>query len=418
MFRAETASQELPVNYKTNLGNPSAFLKAGARITILSVLSRQVKNQTAILRNKENLRYIKDFPTTESKLQSDQNNNAKEPSMNSTKVLPLQCGKDSRTVIDGTTGVVEGDRSENEGSIGATNGLSESSGSGCSENGENNNGVFLEGSASSKNERVVSKNCVNGNGKYGREAKNRNMKSPFDYMKERKLSEPVMSPRKRTNVTIQKVARCSSTVDLRENEKPVLRELGGYKFFQKPNDVQESLTKKRTNSYRANENQTNDMMAMKKTIARQKENIANREKHVLQMEKKICVLESENSKSKKQAASLREKLKDSSCTMDYLRFEKEQLASEKDRLNFTILTHEHELKELRTQNVNLVNEYESAEQSRMIAVGHLQEMERTCQNSHQESGVSTNFKKQLSAESTSDALKNSEKFTAQLNSVK
>ena len=115
---------------------------------------------------------------------------------------------------------------------------------------------------------------------------------------------------------------------------------------------------------------------MKNTIAEQKKNIANREKHVLQMEKKICFLESENVRCKKQIGSSREKLEDCSGTVDYLRREKEQLESEKDRLSYTLLTYEHEIKELTAENANLISEYENAEQSRKIAVGHFQERER------------------------------------------
>ena len=142
---------------------------------------------------------------------------------------------------------------------------------------------------------------------------------------------------------------------------------------------------------------------MKNTIAEQKKNIANREKHVLQMEKKICFLESENVRCKKQIGSSREKLEDCSGTVDYLRREKEQLESEKDRLSYTLLTYEHEIKELTAENANLISEYENAEQSRKIAVGHFQERERDSQNASNES---------------SSPSRNSTKFTDQLSSLK
>lgn len=164
---------------------------------------------------------------------------------------------------------------------------------------------------------------------------------------------------------------------------------------------------------RVNENKnTSEVSALKKTIAEQKENITNREKHLLQLEKKLSLLEHENSKNKKQILSFREKLKDCSGTVDYLRREKEVLASERDRLSFTLLTCEHELKELRTQNINLVTEYESAEHSRKIAVGHLQEAERVCQESHQEKQDPA-LKRAVEKSST-----DSKRVTAQLNCIK
>ena len=184
-------------------------------------------------------------------------------------------------------------------------------------------------------------------------------------------------------------------------EKPVLRELGGYKFFQKPSVAKAKAPNKTTNSFRANENQSSEIADLKNTVTEQKKNIANREKHVLQMEKKICFLESENAKCKKQVASSREKLEDCSGTVDYLRREKEQLECDKDRLSYTLLTYEHEIKELTTENANLISEYENAEQSRKIAVGHFQEMERDSQNALNESSSpsmnSTTFTDQLSS---------------------
>ena len=164
-----------------------------------------------------------------------------------------------------------------------------------------------------------------------------------------------------------------------------------------------NLVDRRTNSYRLNDKRMSEVAALKKTINAQKGNICSREKHVLQLEKKICQLESENLKNKKQVASLREKLNDCSGTVDFLRREKDLLASEKDRLNFTLLTYEDEIKELRSENLNLVTEYENVEQSRKIAVGHLQEVEKTYQ--------------ELSKEK-STLQKNSQKFIDKLNSVK
>jgi DNA repair exonuclease SbcCD ATPase subunit len=161
---------------------------------------------------------------------------------------------------------------------------------------------------------------------------------------------------------------------------------------------------------------TNEVSALKKTITEQKENFTNREKHVLHLEKKLALLEHENSKNKKQVSSFREKLKDCSGTVDYLRREKEVLASERDRLSFTLLTSEHELKELRSQNINLVTEYESAEHSRKIAVSHLQEVERVCHESHQEKPDHT--VKRKVGKSSRNSEKNSEKLIAQFNSMK
>ena len=196
----------------------------------------------------------------------------------------------------------------------------------------------------------------------------------------------------------------------------VLRELGGYKFFAKPSDTIETSSKRKTYN-RADENKnTNEVSTLKKTIAKQKENITNREKHLLHLEKKVALLEHENSKNKKQVSSFREKLKDSSGTVDYLRREKETLASERDRLNFTLLTCEHELNELRTQNTTLVTEYESAEHSRRIAVSHLQEVERTCQESHHEKPDPV--LKRTVQNSSVTLEKNSEELIAHLNSMK
>ena len=197
----------------------------------------------------------------------------------------------------------------------------------------------------------------------------------------------------------------------------VLRELGGYKFFAKPNDTSDPSSKRKPYSNRVNENKnTNEVSVLKKTIAEQKENITNREKHLLHLEKKLSLLEHENSKNKKQIASFREKLKDCSGTVDYLRREKETLAAERDRLSFTLLTSEHELEEMRTQNMNLVTEYASAEHSRKIAVSHLQEVERVCQESHQEKPEPV-LKRVVQNSSTSSGM-NSEKLIAQLNAMK
>jgi chromosome segregation ATPase len=196
----------------------------------------------------------------------------------------------------------------------------------------------------------------------------------------------------------------------------VLRELGGYKFFAKPSESIESSTNRKTYN-RINENKnTSEVSTLKKIIAEQKENITNREKHVLHLEKKLALVEHENSKYKKQISNFREKLKDCSGTVDYLRREKETLASERDRLSFTLLTCEHELNELRTQNTNLVTEYESAEHSRKIAVGHLQEVERVCHESHQEKPDPT--VKRTAEKSGGNVEGNSEKNITQLNSMK
>ena len=193
----------------------------------------------------------------------------------------------------------------------------------------------------------------------------------------------------------------------------ILRELGGYKFFAKPSDTIDTSSNRK--GYKSNVNDDKKMgevLALRKTITEQKENITNREKHLLHLEKRIGALEHENFKSKKQISSFREKLKDSSGTIDYLRREKEVLATERDRLSFTLLTCEHELKELRTQNINLVTEYESAEHSRKIAVSHLHEAERVCQESHHE-------KPELFARrAVENSSKSSEKLIKRLTSMK
>lgn len=167
----------------------------------------------------------------------------------------------------------------------------------------------------------------------------------------------------------------------------VLKELGGYKYFAKAGDQNEAAPAKQntSNANRPAENENtniDEVSALKQTVSDQKENIRNREKHLLHLEKRLALMEQENSKNKKQISSFREKLKDCSSTIDFLRREKEVLASERDRLSFTLLTSEDELKELRAQNINLVTEYENAEHSRKIAVGHLQESQRICIESH------------------------------------
>ena len=181
----------------------------------------------------------------------------------------------------------------------------------------------------------------------------------------------------------------------------------------KPNEtIVSTSNRKPLYNGRVNENKTtSEVSSLKKTIAEQKENITSREKHLLQLEKKLSLLEHENSKNKKQILSFREKLKDCSGTVDYLRREKELLASERDRLSFTLLTTEHELKELRAQNINLVTEYESAEHSRRIAIGHLHEAERVCQESHQDKQDPA-LKRAMESSTT-----NSKKVIAQLNFI-
>ena len=182
---------ELGVNHNQSLGKSSAFLKSSARITILSVLSRRVKNQTAILRNKEHSKVAKEFPDTESKVPGNQDNTSKDQSMNSTSVLPAQIGSNPQ-MLNEEANIADGNNEENEGSKRIPNGISGPKGNNCDENG---NGVSVKSSC--KSEPAVSKDRGNNvKGKYGRSSKStKSFKTPFDYMKERKLSEPVMSPR-------------------------------------------------------------------------------------------------------------------------------------------------------------------------------------------------------------------------------
>ncbi|CAB4020313.1 Hypothetical predicted protein [Paramuricea clavata] len=143
----------------------------------------------------------------------------------------------------------------------------------------------------------------------------------------------------------------------------------------KPSDTIETSSNRKIYN-RADENKkTSEVSELKKTIAEQKENITNREKHLLHLEKKVALLEHENSKNKKQILSFREKLKDSS-----------------------------------------VYDYESAEHSRKIAVSHLQEVERACQESHLEKPDSV--LKQTVQNSGITLEKNSEELIAHLNSMK
>ena len=182
----------MAVNYKSGLGKSSAFLKTGARITILSVLSRQVKNQTAVLKNSK---LIKEFPEKESKLQDNQNDKFKANSMSSTDALRIQSEGSSPAVKTGTNEVVAGNVTGNIGSARIPNGIPEQDGNDQDTNGRHANGVVVNSSSFSRNEPVVSKNCVNSSTKHGKSPQNGNTNTPFDYMKERKLSEPVISPR-------------------------------------------------------------------------------------------------------------------------------------------------------------------------------------------------------------------------------
>ena len=389
MLATEGGCQELVI--RPNLEKPTAFQKAAARFTIISVLSRKVNTKPAVLRNDSvPLRFpeIQAFAPKEVS------------TMSSANFLPSQCDGHLASVDERSNENIEDKNGETKDHNGINGDVADGLKHGKCGN--------QETSHSGKDSKV-SKKVTNDQEKQS---------DPFDYMKERKLSEPVLSPRKRINVMTPKLTRCRSTVDVRDNEKPkVLRELGGYKFFAKPSDTTESTSSRKTYNNRVNENKnTNEVSALKKIIAEQKENITNREKHLLHLEKKLALLEHENSKNRKQISNFREKLKDCSGTVDYLRREKETLASERDRLSFTLLTCEHELNELRAQNTNLVTEYESAEHSRKIAVGHLQEVERVCHESHQEKPDPT---QKRTAEKSSKILEEkSEKKITQLNLMK
>ena len=168
---------------KPRLDRANAFKKAAARITIISVLSRQVNTKSAILGNESVLIKLKEIQEPEPpKLQvSEVSTNI---SMSSTNVLPAR--RDPHLPI-----VKEGSNEEIAGTNGGSNGHNGMNGDAVLE------GTGAEGGAkkctrhSVKNS-GVSKNAVNGekDGVNGQSQPNL-----FDYMKERKLSEPVISPR-------------------------------------------------------------------------------------------------------------------------------------------------------------------------------------------------------------------------------
>ncbi|XP_028400449.1 golgin subfamily B member 1-like isoform X2 [Dendronephthya gigantea] len=389
MCTTQESCQELVI--RPNFVKPNSFQKATARLTIISVLSRQVNTKSPFPRNEHSPIEIPETRKQEPPRISENS------AMSSTNILLARREGHLSSVTEGSNESIEDKDGESKGCNGVNGGVKQWVDGG-------KNGGQSTTSGSTKDPEVFHK-TVNGKGWN---------KDPFEYMKERKLSEPVLSPRKKTSVVTPRLTRCRSSADLRENEQPtmILRELGGYKFFAKPSEAIANTSNRKAYKSKANENKAmSEVSALKKTVTEQKENITNRERHLLHLEKKIGVLEHENSKNKKQILSFREKLKDCSGTIDYLRREKEVLATERDRLSFTLLTCEHELKELRAQNMNLVTEYESAEHSRKIAVSHLHEAERVCQESHHE-------KPEISTKRTVEDSSSSEKLITQLTSMK
>ena len=149
----------------------TALQKAAARLTIISVLSQQVNTKSSVLRSDS---VPIEFPKIqEPKLQETS-------VMSSTNILPARRDGHLPSVSEGSNENVEDGKGENTG----CNGI---------------NGDVVKGVEDSESVKQGTKNSVkdfgvvNGNEKDGsNEGKHGD---PFDYMKERKLSEPVLSPR-------------------------------------------------------------------------------------------------------------------------------------------------------------------------------------------------------------------------------
>jgi hypothetical protein len=150
------------------LDKPTTFQKAAARITLISVISRQVNTKSPVLRNDSVPIRITEIPepqVTEISI------------MSSANILPARRDGHLASVTEGSNESIE-----------------DKSGVGKGYNGINGDAVegVEDGKSGDQSARhsvkdsKLSKKVVNGQEKQS---------NPFDYMKERKLSEPVLSPR-------------------------------------------------------------------------------------------------------------------------------------------------------------------------------------------------------------------------------
>ena len=157
------------------LHKPTALQKAAARITIISVLSQQVNTKSPLLRSDR--APVKLPRIHEPRLQET-------AVMSSTNILPARRDVLLPSVSEGSNENLEDGSSENTGCNGINGDVVEDVEDGESINQCTNN---------SEKDFEVSKNVLNGDEKHGsNDAKD---SDPFGYMKERKLSEPVLSPR-------------------------------------------------------------------------------------------------------------------------------------------------------------------------------------------------------------------------------
>jgi hypothetical protein len=151
---------------RPNWKKPTAVQKAAARLTIVSVLSRQVNSKPAVLRNDSGPIRLPEIQQLE-----------EVSTMSSTNIIPS--GPDERLAS-----VDEGSNKNIEGKCGESNDCNGMNGDvfGEVKGGKCGN----EETSHSVKDSKVSKKITNGQGKQS---------DLFDYMKERKLSEPVLSPR-------------------------------------------------------------------------------------------------------------------------------------------------------------------------------------------------------------------------------
>ena len=155
---------------RPNLDKPTAFHKAAARITIISVLSRQVNTKSTVLRNDS-------VPVRLPEIQDSKPQVSEISTMSSANILPSRRDEHLTSVSEGSNENIEDKSGESKGHNGmngdAVEGVEDDkSGNRCPSH-------FVKDSR-------VSKKTANGKEKQS---------DPFDYMKERKLSEPVLSPR-------------------------------------------------------------------------------------------------------------------------------------------------------------------------------------------------------------------------------
>lgn len=156
---------------RPNFVKPSSFQKAAARLTIISVLSRQVNTKSSFSRNDRSPIEVPETRKQEPPRISEI------PSMSSTNILLARREGHLSSVTEGSNESIEDKGGENKGCNGVNGDLKQKVDGG--KNGSQSTRVSTKDSE-------VSQTTVNGQGWH---------RDPFEYMKERKLSEPVLSPR-------------------------------------------------------------------------------------------------------------------------------------------------------------------------------------------------------------------------------